>query len=169
MKISSGVEWAAHACSLLAVLPEGWALSSDALAEYHGLPPAYMAKQMQLLSRSGLVVSQRGAAGGYRLARPAAEVTLWDVMAAIEGREPSFRCGEIRRNGPCGSPPEACTTPCGIAASFYQAEAAFRDSLSRVTLVEAVAMAAKDATIEKASGIAAWIQANAVRPAAGAT
>ena len=61
MKINSGVEWAAHACALLATLPPGWSLSAQALAAYHEVPPAYMAKQLQALSKAGIVKSNRGA------------------------------------------------------------------------------------------------------------
>ena len=92
MQISRGVEWAAHAASLLATLPEGMGLRAEALAQYHGVPQAYMAKQMQALSKAGLVHTSRGRQGGYRLAKPAEEITLWDIMAAIEGKSPAFTC-----------------------------------------------------------------------------
>jgi len=163
MKITKGVEWAAHACTLLAVLPDGWALSAEALAEYHDVPPAYMAKQMQALSKLGIVMSQRGAVGGYRLAKPAAQITLWDITAAIEGSAASFRCTEIRQNGPCGTAVKDCKTPCGIAASFYRAEQAFRAELGKVTLVDLMSLAGEDSTAEKAGAIAVWVQDNAAR------
>jgi Rrf2 family protein len=88
MKIASGVEWAAHACALLAMLPKGASLSAEALANYHDVPPAYMAKQMQALRRAGLIVSQRGAVGGYRLAATPNDINLWDITEAIEGSAP---------------------------------------------------------------------------------
>lgn len=161
MKINKGVEWAAHACALLGVLPRGWALSADALAAYHDVPPAYMAKQMQALSAAGLVVSSRGAAGGYRLARAPDAITLKDVFLAVEGGAPSFRCSEVRQNGPCGAAKAACKRPCGIAASFYAAEAAFRDALAGVTIADVTASAAASSDAGKAAKIAAWVQAHA--------
>lgn len=164
MQIGKGVEWAAHACTLLAVLPERWALSAEALAAYHEVPPAYMAKQMQALARAGLVVSQRGAAGGYRLAKPAADISLWDITEALEGAAPSFRCTEIRQNGPCGAHKVDCKNPCGIAARFYQAEAAFRDSLKAVRLLELVSSAASQGSPERAETIASWMRQHASRP-----
>jgi len=163
MKLAKGVEWAAHASALLAVLPDAWSLSAEALADYHKVPPAYMAKQMQALSKVGLVISQRGAIGGYRLARPPSEITLWDITAAIEGTAPSFHCTEIRQNGPCGAAAETCKRPCGIAASFYRAEQAFRDVLRAVTLADLIALVAADTTPDKASSLAAWVQDNAAR------
>ncbi|MEL6323858.1 MAG: Rrf2 family transcriptional regulator [Pseudomonadota bacterium] len=163
MQIGKGVEWAAHACTLLAALPKDWALPAEALAAYHDVPPAYMAKQMQALARAGLVVSRRGAAGGYRLAKPALEITLWDITAALEGSSPAFRCTEIRQNGPCGSAPEACRTPCAIAASFHAAEAAFRDSLKTVSLFDVMTKVAGQSDPAKNKTIVAWIEENATR------
>src|SRR5690349_24759448 len=95
MKMSEGVEWTAHACALVAALPPGVGLPANALAEFHELAPAYMAKHMQALARAGVVESVRGAGGGYRLAKKSQDVTLWDIYQAIEGEEPAFRCSEI--------------------------------------------------------------------------
>ncbi|MBI1340528.1 Rrf2 family transcriptional regulator [bacterium] len=163
MKLGSGVEWSVHACTLLSVLPEGWSLPAEAIAEYHGVPPAYMAKHLQSLRRAGLVSSTRGAAGGYRLRHPPASISLWDIVVAIEGRAPAFRCTEIRQNGPCGARPDACRAPCGVAASFYRAEQAYRDSLRSVSLVDMVTAAAEQSDAEKRSAIAQWLQKTAVR------
>ena len=55
MKMSEGVEWTAHACALLAALPPGMGLPAAALAEFHYLAPAYMAKHMQALARANKV------------------------------------------------------------------------------------------------------------------
>ncbi|HLY79532.1 MAG TPA: Rrf2 family transcriptional regulator [Caulobacteraceae bacterium] len=137
MRIAEGVEWAAHACAVLASLPAGQALNAAALASFHELPPAYMAKHLQALSKAGVVVAVRGAQGGYALARPASQITLWDVQAAISGSEPSFRCQDIRRKGPCaGHYPSGA--PCPIACAFAAAEQAYRDHLKSVPLSELV-------------------------------
>src|SRR5262245_42477747 len=106
MRISEGVEWGLHCCTLLAVLPEGQTLPSARLAEYHELPPAYLAKHLQALSRAGIIESVQGAKGGYRLSRPAAEIPVLDVVLAIEGDEPAFQCAEIRQCGPASVPAE---------------------------------------------------------------
>ncbi|MEM1262512.1 MAG: Rrf2 family transcriptional regulator [Pseudomonadota bacterium] len=165
MKIGKGVEWAAHASAVLALLPPGWALPGDALAQFLGVPAAYMAKQLQALSRAGIVTAQRGVAGGYRLAREAADVSLWDITAAVEGAGPLFRCTEVRRNGPCGASPAECPGPCNIAAAFHSAEASYRDALAAVPLTELVAGGAKTATAERKQRIGEWIDEHATRPA----
>jgi Rrf2 family protein len=163
MKISKGVEWAAHTCALLAVLPEGAALPGDALADFLGVPQPYLAKQMQALSRAGIVSAKRGASGGYRLARLPEAISLWDITAAIEGSTPSFRCSEVRRNGPCGATAAECLRPCAIAAAFKEAETSFRRALSAVQLPEVVAEIANDSSTARKKRISAWIEKHAAR------
>ena len=157
MQLSKGVEWSVHACVLLAALPEDKGLSAEALARYHDVPGAYMAKQMQALSRAGLVRSMRGAGGGYRLAKAPDQITLWDITAAVEGSAPAFRCSEVRQNGPCGSPAERCKTPCPIAASFHAAEKAFRDILSNVTIADIALRVVETSPPEHTTNIFNWI------------
>ncbi|MEM6331272.1 MAG: Rrf2 family transcriptional regulator, partial [Planctomycetota bacterium] len=57
------------------------------LSERQGIPEGFLVQILQDLRRAGLVTSTRGSAGGYRLARPAAEVSLADVRRAIEGED----------------------------------------------------------------------------------
>ena len=165
MKIGKGVEWAAHTCALLAALPPDAALSGEALADFLGVPPPYLAKQLQALSRAGIVTAKRGAAGGYRLASKPETLSLWDVTAAIEGATPSFRCTEVRRNGPCGASPSECSKPCPIAAAFLRAETGYRAALSTVRLTDVIAGVAKEANSARKRRIAAWIEQNAALPA----
>ncbi len=157
MQISKGVEWAVHAASLLNGLPPGRGLKAEALANYHGVPAAYMAKQMQALSKAGIIRSSRGAHGGYRLARPADQITLWDITAAIDGNAPAFRCTEIRQNGPCGLQPKDCKKACQIAAAFAHAERAFRDSLAAVSLADIAGQVVQDASPEHLTAIMRWL------------
>ncbi len=135
MKIVEGVEWAAHGCAVLAGLGPGACLSGAALADFHRLPAAYMAKHLQALVRAGVLAASRGSGGGYRLARPPREISLWDIQAAIEGPEPSFRCQNIRRQGPCAGFTSA-EVPCDIACAFLAADAAYRDQLKTVSLAD---------------------------------
>jgi Rrf2 family protein len=158
MQISKGVEWAAHACGILCAVPQGKGLQSDAIAEFLGVPPAYMAKQMQLLRKASIVDSVRGQGGGYRLAQTADQITLWDIMAAIDGSKPSFRCTEIRQNGPCPASKSSCKTPCIIAAKFAQAETAFRQSLAQTTLAEIAVSASMGSSVERMEKMATWLQ-----------
>lgn len=138
MRLSEGVEWSLHCCSVLGTLPDGVALPSARLAEFHDVPAAYLAKHLQALSQAGVVVSVPGRRGGYRLGRPAADITLLDVVLAIDGETPAFRCTEIRQRGPSAAAPEHYVRPCGIARAMWNAEAAWRNSLRSVTIGDLV-------------------------------
>ncbi len=144
MRISDGVEWAIHLCGVLAAAPEGRGLPGVKLAEFHELPPAYLAKHLQALSRAGIVAADRGAKGGYRLGRAPSKISLLDIVLAIEGPQPAFRCTEIRQRGPCAAPPSACRKVCAIARAFLAAEAAWRQALAAVTVAEMNAAAAAE-------------------------
>lgn len=161
MQISKGVEWAAHAAAMMIALPEGRGLKAEALARYHEVPTAYMAKQLQALSKAGIIQSSRGAHGGYRLAKPATDITLWDITAAIEGYAPAFRCTEIRQNGPCGLKRKDCKSPCQIAAAFAMAERAFRDSLKAVSLTDLGLQVVRDSTPEHLADVMGWLNGEA--------
>ena len=161
MKINRGVEWSAHACTLLAALPKGWSLNAESLAAYHEVPPAYMAKQMQALARAGLVTSARGGGGGYRLAKPAEDISMLDIYFAIEGHQSAFRCMEIRQNGPCRARKADCKAPCGIAGRFYKAEQAFRTSLADTPLTEIALEAATGKSESEVNAFLKWINAHA--------
>lgn len=157
MKIKEGVEWSCHACAVLAGLPERVALSASALAAFHELPPAYMAKHLHALSRAGIVRSVRGAAGGYRLARPAHQISLWDIRQAIEGATPDFECREIRRNGPCSQFGASLRT-CTIAAAFWAAERAYQQSLQLVTVAHIAQGVAKLYGAKGVAQFSAWVK-----------
>jgi len=134
MKMSDGVEWAVHCCTFLAALPNESALSGARLSEFFALPKDYLAKHLQALSRAGLVETSKGPKGGYRLARPPAEISLLDVVEAIDGKNPCFQCTEIRRQGPSGQPDRHYKKPCGIAAAMWKAESVWRKELKKVDL-----------------------------------
>ena len=159
MRMSEGVEWTAHACAVLAALPEGRGLSAAALAEFNNLAPAYMAKHMQALARAGVVIALRGAGGGYRLSRPATEISLWDIVEAIEGAQSAFRCSEIRQQGPCKTPKSDCKRPCAIASHFASAETAWRAELKSVSLAEIVLQVARSKTKVQTQEVIDWLKA----------
>ena len=134
MKMSGGVEWAVHCCVVLSQA-EG-PVPAQRLAEFHGISRTYLAKHLQALSQAGLVSSTEGRAGGYVLTRPADEVTVLDIVLAVDGRESAFRCTEIRQNGSLPASPEDCTRPCGVARVMHAAEQAWRASLKEVTVAD---------------------------------
>src|SRR5438552_1112663 len=135
MRMSDGVEWALHVASLLAVVPPDKAMTAAQLAEFHGVPGAYLAKHLQALTRAGVFEAMPGGGGGYRLARQASAITVLDVVDAVEGSTRAFECSEIRQRGPAGGGPKSdYRGVCGVAKVMYDAEAAYRDELRKVTV-----------------------------------
>ena len=158
MQLGEGVEWAVHACALLAVVPPGRVLPAARLAEYHELPPAYLAKHLQALAAAGIVTAVPGRRGGYRLARPAADVTVLEIVQAVEGRTPAFRCAEVRQRGVAAVEPEHYRAPCGIARVMWDAEAAWREVLAATTVADLLHHVAGEATPVSIRRTADWFE-----------
>src|SRR3954466_11696343 len=78
------------------------------LAEFHDVWASYLAKQLQGLSRAGLVRSVQGQSGGYLLTRAASEITVLDVVEAVDGDGRTFVCTEVRQRGPPAAGAAGC-------------------------------------------------------------
>lgn len=136
MKLSEGVEQAIHSVLLLTGLPADGVLPASALAEYHGVSTSYLLKHLQALANAGLLLSVPGPKGGYRLARAPAQITLLDIVLAVEGPEPAFRCAEIRKRGPSPIPAHFHKAPCGVNVAMLRAEKAYRAELEKVSIAD---------------------------------
>ena len=84
MRVTAKVDYAVRAAIELAAAGDG-PVKGERIAEAQGIPFKFLENILVELKHAGLVRSQRGAEGGYWLARPAAEVTLAEVVRAIEG------------------------------------------------------------------------------------
>src|SRR5688572_5521999 len=84
MRVSAKVDYALRAVTELAASPPG-PVTAERLARAQEIPLKFLENILLELRRSEIVASQRGAEGGYRLAKPAAEVSLADVIRAVEG------------------------------------------------------------------------------------
>lgn len=137
MRIGEGVEWGAHVCLLLDWLGPEARVPAVKLAAAFELPAPYLNKQLQLLVRAGILESSRGGNGGFALRRNLGAITMHDVVVAVEGVDPAFRCAEIRRCGiGAGSPQSSFAAPCAIAATMRDAEALWRQQLASRTLAD---------------------------------
>ena len=138
-RLSDGVETALHCVVVLLGLPEGKVLPGKSLAELHGVSETYLLKNLRALTAAGVIEALPGPRGGYRLSREPAGITMLDVVEAIDGREPTFLCREIRRRGP-GKTKDPCAykTDCFIKSRMLAAEAAWRDALRAQTLADLV-------------------------------
>ncbi|MER6561131.1 Rrf2 family transcriptional regulator [Streptomyces sp. NPDC001027] len=155
--MSGGVEWALHCCVVLTSVHEP--VPAARLAQLHDVSPTYLAKQLQALSRAGLIRSVQGKSGGYALTRPPEMITVLDVVDAVDGPGPAFVCTEIRQRGPMATPAEACTTPCAISRAMAAAEAARREALRAVSVADLAAEVESDYGPGALNGIAAWLGA----------
>ncbi|MGK5440918.1 RrF2 family transcriptional regulator [Micromonospora sp. URMC 105] len=155
MKLSGGVEWALHCCVVLTTATEP--VPAARLAELHDVSASYLAKQLQALSRAGLVTSVQGKAGGYVLTRAPELITVLDVVAAVDGAQPAFVCTEIRQRGPLATPPEACTRPCPIARAMAGAEAAWRAALQAISVADLVSSVDEDSGPTALAGVRSWL------------
>jgi Rrf2 family protein len=133
MRMSEGVESAVHVLLVMAWLDDGEPVSTARLAASYQLSPAYLNKQLQALVRAGILTSVPGARGGFLLARRPAEISLMDVVAAVEGSVEAFRCAEIRTRVP--DAPEY-TVPCAVATSMRRAELAWRQALAAQSIAD---------------------------------
>ncbi|RRI07028.1 Rrf2 family transcriptional regulator [Mesorhizobium tamadayense] len=145
MKLGEGVEAAIHCAAMLAGVDGNSTISGAAMAEAFGLSPSYLLKHLNQLTTARILESVPGPAGGYRLARPAERITLLDIVLAVEGREPAFRCGEIRQRGPVKLDASAYVQPCGINVAMLKAERAYRAALAEAKLSDIVAAYQSDA------------------------
>ena len=85
MKLSTRGRYGIHAMYDLAMNAQNGPQSIKAIAEREGMPEAYLEQLIAVLKREKLVTSTRGAQGGYMLARSPAEITVGDVLRALEG------------------------------------------------------------------------------------
>ncbi|WP_030859049.1 RrF2 family transcriptional regulator [Streptomyces sp. NRRL S-37] len=155
MKLSNGVEWALHSCVTLSQSRDP--VQATRLAELHGIPRAYLAKHLQALSRAGIVHATAGQVGGYTLTRPAASVTLLEVVQAIDGTEPAYRCTEIRQRGPLAVPAEQCARPCAIARAMATAQEAWHRALDAVSIADLAAGIDRDSDGTAMADVRRWL------------
>lgn len=89
--LSQTTEYALRSMSCLAYEPDDL-VSTAQLAEVTLVPMNYLAKVLQLLAKAGLITGRRGVGGGYKLKRPASEISILDVINAIDPIERITTC-----------------------------------------------------------------------------
>ncbi|MFE9749214.1 RrF2 family transcriptional regulator [Saccharothrix saharensis] len=139
MKLPVSTEWVLHCATTLAQLEPGATASAAQLAAYYDLPAPYLAKQLQALVKAGVLAATTGPRGGFRLARPAAEITLLQVVEAVDGASAPYECQEIRQRGRGALPAEDCRDTCVLAAKMADAHAAWRRTLAAESLADVLA------------------------------
>jgi Rrf2 family protein len=128
LELTKRGDYAVRAMVALASAAPGTLRSVRRMADEMGIPVRFLPQVMGDLARAGLVTSAPGRAGGYRLARPAAEISLLDVVEAVEGDSRRRTC--ILRGVPCGLD----GTTCAVHDPFFAAQDAMIGRLSTADL-----------------------------------
>lgn len=157
--LGTSVEYGLH-CLLWLAEPGAAAASSRDLAELQGVSPSFVAKIFPRLEKAGIVSATPGIHGGYRLARPAAQISVLAVVDAIEGRKPLFECQEIR--GRCAlfkgrAPAWSTQGICSIHAVMLRAEQRMRDELAGSSLADLAGTVARKAPAGLDGEVRVWL------------
>lgn len=130
MRLSNLADYAVVAMTAAARRCGGGRVSAADLAAETGLPAPTVAKLVSKLTAAGLLRSMRGAHGGLQLARPAAAITLADIVEAVEGPIALTACVE---GDSC-----ALDHDCAVRAHWPVVNAAVRGALAGITLTQLV-------------------------------
>jgi FeS assembly SUF system regulator len=128
LRISKMTDYATVLLARLASVPDRQMTAGLLSAQTHIAMPT-VSKVMKLLHRRQLVSSTRGLHGGYRLARPAAEITAAQILDALEGPMALIECARQ---------PHLCSieSTCGVGRAWQRVNLAIRRSLQEITLLE---------------------------------
>jgi Rrf2 family protein len=132
VRVSAKTDYAIRAAVELAAAPDDKPVKGERIATAQAIPLRFLENILMQLRHAGLVDSRRGADGGYKLARPASEVTLADVIRAIDGP----------LAGVSGARPETLDfagTAQPMRDVWIAVRASLRGVLERVTLADVVA------------------------------
>ncbi len=133
MQFNQGTDYAFRVIMHLAALPEGEIVNSQAIAEEQNIPAGFLQKIMRSLTKSKLIKSYRGIDGGFALAKPAVEISLFDIITIMEGPIDLQRC--LKDHEACS---KHCAPKCSIHAALAVIQKEFIQSLSKVNFAELV-------------------------------
>ncbi len=136
MKVSTRGDYACRALLSLALHAGGTPTSVRDIAERTGLPQPYLEQILLALKGAGLVRSKRGVGGGYVLARDPSEISLSQIVSAVDGPIVAGDFGEPHQNGACDHEGQ-----CVLLAVWADVSAHMREHLESFTLAEMVARA----------------------------
>lgn len=131
MRVSAKVDYALRALLELASAEPGRPVTAERLATAQAIPPKFLENILLELRRAEIVASQRGVEGGYRLARPASEISVADVVRSLEGPIASVRGvrpEEVEYTGPAQS----------LQPLWVELRASMREVLEGTTLADLV-------------------------------
>ena len=101
MKLSTRARYGLKALIDLGLHCETEAVSIQSIASRQNISDSYLEQLMAKLKKAGLVESTRGAGGGYRLGRPAAEISVGDILRVLEGSLEAAQCSGMEDESSC--------------------------------------------------------------------
>ncbi len=127
LRLSKKADYGLIAVRHLAEQPKHTACSAKEIARAYGIPTELLAKILQKLAKGGLLVSQHGTNGGYTLAKPAREISAFEVIRAIEG--PLFITSCVTDKRECSQ-----MTRCTVREPLQKVNETLVKALSAVTI-----------------------------------
>jgi Rrf2 family protein len=149
VRISAKSDYAVRATIVLAVANDDGPVKADAIARSQEIPLKFLLNILSDLKRSRIVTSHRGTHGGFQLARPAAEISVADVIRAIEG--PLASVHEILPENVSYPPPSESLRHVWVAV-----RASLRSVLERVTIADLASGSLPDAVLSLSASPEAW-------------
>lgn len=150
MRISAKTDYAVRAAVELAAVTDEHPLKSERIATAQDIPLRFLENILVQLRQGGIVVSRRGADGGYRLAQPPEQVTVADVIRAIDGPLAAVS----------GERPEKLDfqgTAAPLRDVWVAVRASLRDVLEHVTLADLASGTLPDAVRARTADPDAWL------------
>jgi Rrf2 family cysteine metabolism transcriptional repressor len=145
MMFSTKAEYGIRVMAHLARHDGSQPISLSSIADAEGLPLAYLEHLVQRLRKAELVDSRRGAHGGYTLARPAAEVTMAEIVAALEGEIAPIECITADADGVLTCAREGAS-PCPTKLLWTRVQGSIVRTLNEMTLDDLVLPTKKEPT-----------------------
>ena len=131
MQVTRAGEYAVIGLLYLARQPEGRTVMIDEISDCEKIPKSFIAKIFQSLARAGLVISHRGAGGGFSLARPPAEINLLQIFQSVEGDFALQKC--VAAEPECVVSHERLNA-CSLCGVFSEAQRRVNEGFSATTL-----------------------------------
>jgi Rrf2 family protein len=129
LRLTKKADYGLMALKYLAEQPTPAPASAKDIADAYHIPPQLLAKILQTLARAGLLVSSAGTNGGYALSRPAAEISAFEVIRAIDG--PLFITSCITIHGTCD-----LAGHCTIKEPLRKVNDSIKDLLSAIRIAD---------------------------------
>lgn len=139
MQVTRAGEYAIIGLLYLAQQPADRTVMVDEISDAEKIPSSFLAKIFQSLAKSGLVISHRGAGGGFSLARPASTINLLHILNSVEGDFALQKCVAV-------VDPECVVSDsrlgsCVLCGVFAEAQSRVNEVFTRTTLADLVSKA----------------------------